>query len=136
VLKEGPAPTLPPPGRVSVPASEGVAAEFYEACGYRVLGGQALRIDMLDRLALRLRHDSRVGPFALVPEHLSLVGLSAEDAAPVVRALGYRSIEVEGMMKFASRRPPRRAREKAAPAPQTPAAPDSPFAKLRELSIR
>jgi hypothetical protein len=40
------------------------------------------------------------------------------------------------MMKFASRRPPRRAREKAAPAPQTPAAPDSPFAKLRELSIR
>jgi ATP-dependent RNA helicase SUPV3L1/SUV3 len=129
----GPMPALPSPGRVSAPATAGVGADFYEACGYRVLGGHALRVDMLDRFALRLRHDARTGPITLTAEHLSLVGLSAEDAALVVQALGYRPVEVDGAVRFAPRR---QARRRSRSGPPRPAFPDSPFAKLSELSTR
>jgi ATP-dependent RNA helicase SUPV3L1/SUV3 len=131
-----PVAAMPPPGRVSVVPTEGVEADFYEACGYRVIGGHALRVDMLDRLALRLRKDTRSGPVALSPEHLSLVGLTAESAAPVVRALGYRSVDADGAVKFAPGRPREAAGARRRPRPRRPHVPDSPFAKLRELSTR
>jgi ATP-dependent RNA helicase SUPV3L1/SUV3 len=125
----------PAPGRVSLAPSEGVGAEFYEACGYRVIGGLALRVDMLDRFALRLRNESRAGPVALTADHLSMVGLAAENAAAVARSLGYRSVEAEDGVKFI----PRRDRTGRRPRPVGPARherPDSPFAKLRELPTR
>jgi ATP-dependent RNA helicase SUPV3L1/SUV3 len=126
----------PEPGRVSLAPSEGVGTEFYEACGYRVIGGQALRVDMLDRFALRLRRDSRSGPVALTAEHLSLVGLPAESAAAVVCALGYRSVAAENGVTFAPRRDAGSRRPRRPVRARRRGGSESPFAKLRELPIR
>jgi hypothetical protein len=100
-----------------------------------VIGGLALRVDMLDRFALRLRNESRAGPVALTADHLSMVGLAAESAAAVVRALGYRSVEAEDGVKFIPRRD-RTGRRPRPVGPRRHERPDSPFAKLRELPTR
>ena len=131
----------PPPGLNTVIPEAGIAGAFYDACGYRIVGGRALRIDILDRLAIRLDHAARKGAFAISPEMLSLLGLSFEDAEPVVSALGYRRRADQGGVRFVRQR---RANGKSGP--RKPAATGgkrrdrkdgddrhSPFAKLRQL---
>ena len=133
---------LPAPGLVTVTLGEKDDPAFLEACGYRVAGGRAIRIDMLDRLAIRLRRLSRQGRFALPADLLNLVGLTAEQAAPVLAALGYRPVdgEAESVFEFAPRKKPAKKsdrkparRRKGRAKARDHVDPDSPFAKLREL---
>ena len=119
----------PPPGRVSLPAEDGMPREFYEAAGYRVLGPLALRVDMVERLAARAWALSRTGPFAVGPELLSLAGCGSGEMAEILAALGYRGTGSGNAITYV-RAPRRKAR--AAPARHEA---DSPFAKLRDLAV-
>jgi ATP-dependent RNA helicase SUPV3L1/SUV3 len=114
-------PAPPAPGLVTVPADARVPESFYAAVGFRVLGGRAVRIDMLDRVAILMAGRMRKGPFPLDAELLTPLGLSVEQMAPIVSSLGYRvTVAEEGgaTVEGRVRRPPRRER----PAPAAPAA--------------
>ena len=133
---------LPAPGLVTVTLGENDDPAFLEACGYRVVGDRAVRIDMLDRLAIRLRRLSRQGRFALPADLLNLVGLTAEQALPVLAALSYRPVEgeEEQVFEFAPRKKPAKKPERKPGGQRKRRAkrrdrvdPNSPFAKLREL---
>ncbi len=125
----------PPPGRVTVAVEDGAPAEFYEAIGYRVVGARAIRVDILDRLAVALRHDSENGAFALAPALLSMTGLGHDALAGLVVGLGYRAVVSQIGMRFVRvPRPDRHAQRNrhARPATQASGA-TSPFAVLRGL---
>ena len=90
-VHRGCAPIAPPaPGLVTVPAASGVPRAFYQALGYRIIAGQAIRVDVLDRFAIQLMRLARKGPFTPSPDLLSLLGLGPDRIAPVIAALGYR----------------------------------------------
>ena len=105
-----------------------VNPSFYAACGYRIAGGRAIRIDMLDRLAISLARAARSGSFELTPAMLSLVGLTAEQAVPVLGDLGYSPRNGEDGARFV-----RSERKRAAAKRSGGDAIVSPFAKLQEL---
>ncbi len=124
---------VPPPGRVSVEAS-GAPPAFWEAIGYPVAGGRALRVDMLDRLETELLTMVKSGAKSGAPLHETAlgqsIGVSVEELGAVLTGLGYaRSVAEDGAVTWRRRRPqgprPRRA---------PPANADHPFAKLRQLS--
>jgi ATP-dependent RNA helicase SUPV3L1/SUV3 len=138
----------PIPGLISLTPETDAIEGFYEASGYRLIGGRAVRIDILDRLAVMLLRLARRGPFELSHEILSLLGLSAEHAMPVIAALGYRLRETDDGPRLAPARNKRGAQEntpksksKNRPSPENsrprrhPVDPNSPFAKLQELRI-
>jgi ATP-dependent RNA helicase SUPV3L1/SUV3 len=74
---------------VTVPAGDDLPEDFLEACGYARLGGRAVRIDVLDRVAIDLQRQSRAGKMNIGAAQLNLLGLSMDDARPVFEALGY-----------------------------------------------
>ena len=123
-----------PPGRVSLPITEGVPRTFYEAAGYRPLKSLAVRVDMLERLASKAWDLSQSGPFAAVPELLSLAGCTPGELPDILAALGYESMEKDGTVTFrrARRRRPRKQPQRRRR--ETRVADDSPFAKLRDLA--
>jgi len=125
---------IPPPGRVSVevpPVKEGGAPPgFWEAIGYPLAGGRALRVDMLDRLETELLTASRANAPIREVALGQRVGLSAEELGAVLAGLGYVRAEGEdGAVTWKRKRPQgnRQRREK-------PTNEDHPFAKLRQLS--
>ena len=164
-VHRGTAPIAPPaPGRVTVEAASDVPRPFYEAVGYRIVAGRAIRVDVLDRFAIQLMRLARKGPFAPSPDLLSLLGLNGEQIAPVIAALGYRrTSDGEGYvtaprghrLRRAEARPGggrpkvaatarkkaqgkgKPARPKQSTGRKSPQAvdPDSPFAKLKELRL-
>ena len=129
-----PARPPPAPGLRAVAPDSAVEAAFYDACGYRVVGGRAIRVDVLDRLAGRLARAGRNGPFALSPDILSGVGLPLDRLAPVLRALGYEEAGsgrpgeyVRARRRNGRGRPPRDPASRRAASSR-----DTPFAKLQE----
>ena len=124
---------MPAPGG---PAAErpafaacGSAAGFAEAIGFEAFGAICLRVDIVERLAARLRALARAGPFVLPPELAALTGLSAAELEPVVEALGYARDGDERYRRRRSRSP----RARGVPAPARPGA--SPFAALRGMRL-
>lgn len=92
-------PGLPTPGMVWVDTEDTAPREFYELCGFHVVGKKAVRMDMLERLADAVRPLGQDRDwFEVTPEIMGLVGLSGEDFAEVMRGIGYkhevRSVEV------------------------------------------
>ena len=126
-------PPPPPPGRVSIATDPAVPADYYWATGYRPIAGTAYRIDMLERFAAVARKAARDGHKILPPEHLSLLGITAEAALAVLAALGFtaRVGEAGIGIAFDMKRARRQRDRKSAP---TAVNPDSPFAKLREMT--
>ena len=144
---------LPPAGRVSFPTSEGTPADFYLACGFWPVKGTAYRVDMIERFSAQVRQILRDGGATLPPEHLSPLGIGAEQAVTLLRALGYVSDLGESGITLAPRKKkaPRRSKKKlpsqgAASGDKKPTKkraskvssapkynPDSPFAKLKDL---
>ncbi|NYZ16011.1 disulfide oxidoreductase [Azospirillum sp. RWY-5-1] len=124
-------PPVPAPGRVSVPADPTVPAGFWEAIGYPAAGPLAVRVDMLDRLEHTMMERAKpAAPDAPPPPPLGpLLGVAEEEAEAVLGAIGYtRHVAEDGAVTWSRRRPaPRRDRR------HKPAAPDHPFAKLRQL---
>jgi ATP-dependent RNA helicase SUPV3L1/SUV3 len=113
-LKTGPsvgveASQLPEPprqGLTSAPVEAELPEAFYRAAGFHICGGRAVRIDMLERLADRIRPliswkpteaqpeapsgAAGSGAFRLLPEMMSIMGCSAEELGNILQALGYR----------------------------------------------
>ncbi|MBC7952053.1 MAG: disulfide oxidoreductase [Rhodospirillaceae bacterium] len=120
-------PLMDPPGiKVSVIVER--PAAFYEAVGYRVVGAQAIRVDMLERFAAEARRLAREtkGGFALTPQMLSSLGLGKEGTGQLLTALGYRKLETGWV---AGKRGPVGKAKPAGAQRQSDA--DSPFAVLR-----
>lgn len=141
-----------PEGLMSLDAEPGAPDPFYDAIGYRVFAGRAVRVDVLERFAAevrRLLRDKQAGGGAgpLPPATLSLIGVTAAQGVAVLRALGYEAtLGEDGAIAFAprprrkpGRRPPR-AGDKT-PAPRRPAPPakapdpESPFAVLADHAL-
>jgi ATP-dependent RNA helicase SUPV3L1/SUV3 len=114
--------------RVALAAADlpgGLAA----AIGFETLGDAVcLRVDVVERLAARLRALAREGPFVLPPDLLALTGLGAAELAPVVEALGYGADDDRRYIRRRSRAPRGRRPARAGPS-------HSPFAALRNLRV-
>ncbi len=122
----------PAAGLVTVPADP--PAGFLEACGYRVIGERAVRIDVLDRVAVDLQRQSREGKLDIGAAQLNLLGLSMDAARPVFEALGYASRDTENGMAWKRADRPAAVRRPGGRRDRQPSS-DSPFAKLRELRL-
>ncbi|MBT3991696.1 MAG: disulfide oxidoreductase [Rhodospirillaceae bacterium] len=145
-----PIPELPPPGRVSVPYDASVPFDFMQAAGFRQAGDLSVRIDILERVIGMLKLRSAKGAFEVDPEILNLLGCSAEDVVGVLKSLGYEkqkpiSQEEEAPVLFAyEKKSKKKSKKNQGPnkkkqhvkkkRPDT-APEDSPFAKLKELSL-
>ena len=104
----------------------GGSKEMAEAAGFEGLAATWLRIDVVERLAARLRSRARSAPFTLDLELLRLTGLAEADLVPVVEALGYVR-DPEGRFQ---RCPTGRNRHRRQPRQAPPA---TPFAALRRF---
>ena len=86
-------PELPVPGAVSMatPADRD-ACEAMVRAGFRALGAQMLRVDLVERLA-RFAHDARTGrtPFTPDPGLATSLGLRHASFAQLMLALGFRA---------------------------------------------
>ena len=138
--EEGP----PPEGRVQAERADATPAAYDVALGYARLGGRAVRVDMVERLAALVRRAGKEGPFVITPEMLSLAGVDAETFARMLLDLGCRPAEAaeDGIPRFERRRNRpkseqerrrrrRRPKGQAAAVPQqaTPAAGSEPAAE-------
>ena len=92
-------------GRTSIPVDATISKELYRVAGFRVCGGRAVRIDILERLADLIRpalawRSSQSGEapagafpgggFTVTGAMTSLVGCSGEDFFSILASLGYR----------------------------------------------
>ncbi len=128
-------PALPPEGRVMFPISGNMPGSLVASCGYRIIAGNAFRIDMLERFAAVARRLARDKVKIMPPEHLSLLGVSAEGAVPVLKDLGFKArVEETGLIfGFRYRDQAHHKPKSPLPAPEIVVREDSPFAKLRAL---
>jgi ATP-dependent RNA helicase SUPV3L1/SUV3 len=123
-------PAPPNPGLTSFTPSEGDGPRgFLEAASFRVVGGRAVRLDILDRVEEELGSTARARSDAdkTVAKIVSLLGSNVETALVVIRALGWKRVPVgeDGSATWQQRRQKtiRRSRTKR----------DSPFARLSRL---
>jgi ATP-dependent RNA helicase SUPV3L1/SUV3 len=113
-------PELPVPGAVSMPTpADAAACEAMVRSGYRALGAQMLRVDLVERLA-RIAHGARTGrkPFTPDPGLPTSLGLRHPSFAQLMLALGFRASqpgEAEAWVWKGKSRP--RPRKEAAPRP-------------------
>ena len=92
-------------GRTSFNADPAFDEAFFPIGGFRKMGGKAVRLDILERLADLIRPatgwkpDSEQkrapgafsrGAFFVTPAMLSILGARMEDMTPILKALGYR----------------------------------------------
>jgi ATP-dependent RNA helicase SUPV3L1/SUV3 len=92
-------------GRTSIPVDPETPKVLYRTAGYRICGGRAVRVDILERLADLIRpalswREGAPGPkpdgvfdgrsFLVTGAMTSLTGASGEDFASILRSLGYR----------------------------------------------
>ncbi|MHB9881169.1 helicase-related protein [Pacificimonas sp. ICDLI1SI03] len=142
-LKDMPEP--PGPGLVSLAADPDAPGDFYAVAGFAVVGGKAIRLDMIERLA-RAMHKARKGSAPFVPEEkwVPTLGLDNEVFAKVMRALGYRRAKVaeadgfrwHGMGPAPRAAPAHSRRGKSGSPHKRPTAPrHSPFAVLKDLKV-
>ncbi len=128
----------PPPPATGAAASVvrdlAVPEGCYAALGLSVLGPRAIRADIVERLALRLRKAARRGPFPVDPGMLKLAACKRAEFPDVLAALGYEAVGRgdDGRARYARRGTP--AGRATGPGRRRRGAdPDSPFATLRAL---
>jgi ATP-dependent RNA helicase SUPV3L1/SUV3 len=92
-------------GRTSIPVDPEIAPGLYRAAGFRICGGRAVRVDILERLADLIRPAIAYRPgitpgeppagtadgegFIPTVSMTSLVGCAGEDFAMILKSLGY-----------------------------------------------
>lgn len=117
---------VPPNGATVIPRGTPGADLAY---GFRPLGAQAVRIDLVERIA-RAAHEGRKGrqPFAPDPALATSMGLTAETLARLMAQIGFRAARRSGDG------PPRWIWQGLTPvAKPKPPPKDSPFAALAAL---
>jgi ATP-dependent RNA helicase SUPV3L1/SUV3 len=93
-------------GRTTIAVDQTFSADLYRLFGFRIYGGRAVRIDILERLADLIRPALAWTPaspgeapagaiadgrgFTVTPPMTSLLGSSGEDLATILKGLGYR----------------------------------------------
>ncbi len=86
-------------GRTSLDVDRAISRDLYAVAGYWIVGQKAVRVDMVERLADAMRAQSKPRA-AFVPDDqaISMLGLSREEFAGVMGALGYglRKMETAG----------------------------------------
>jgi ATP-dependent RNA helicase SUPV3L1/SUV3 len=87
--KINPIPELPPSGRVSIIYDGSVPLDFMLVGGFKRAGELLVRVDILERLAGRLKQLDISRSFEIEPQILNLLGCSAKQAISVVCSLGY-----------------------------------------------
>jgi ATP-dependent RNA helicase SUPV3L1/SUV3 len=128
-LADGLPPPTPPAGRPRLlDAGHGLAEPVLAAFGYRLVGGAAVRVDALEKLAIATRKLARQGPFAATAELGAAVGGDIEALTPLLAALGYRRVEDEAGALFVPRKAGASEGQR-----RKRAAGDSPFARLGAL---
>ncbi|MFS0772541.1 helicase-related protein [Sphingomonas sp. 1P08PE] len=122
----GPAPDMPREGATVLPRG---APGAVVAAGFRPLGLQAVRVDLVERIA-RAAHDSRQGrtPFAPDPALATSMGLEPPTLARLMAELGFQTAKGDEVRWIWRGRPPAQ-RLPARPA----AASDNAFAGLSAL---
>lgn len=86
----------PTPGLVWITMDREIDKSFYRTAGFHPVGGNAVRIDMLERLADAVRPlGLNRGRFTVSPDLMGYVGASGDDFAAVMRSIGYRSEGIE-----------------------------------------
>ena len=132
-VRHGQTPAAPPaPGLTSFAIAAERPEGWWRAAGFAAIGGRAVRIDMLERVAEQSRRLSAAGAFAPPPELLSLLGCSRDELAPVLTRLGYRlRRQGEAELWQAGRDNAGKGRRRRKPRPDAA----SPFARLRELGL-
>lgn len=127
-------PGLPPAGRTSVPLAGIVPVGFLRAAGFRPLGARAVRLDIVERLAVSCRARAKDGVFAADATLANLLGCSVGDLQGVLSALGYRAASANEQgpcFRIASAKPPRMRGVRQPPR----ASLHSPFSKLKDLVL-
>jgi ATP-dependent RNA helicase SUPV3L1/SUV3 len=131
-----PVPSLPSARRLSKPIETDPALpnSFYEAVGFRVVDGLALRPDRLERVAAMARRLARRGPFVAGAELAAIAGLQPAMLPRLLATLGYGVIVADGETTFIAR--PRRLRKISKDwQGRKRVGEGHPFAKLRELKF-
>jgi ATP-dependent RNA helicase SUPV3L1/SUV3 len=136
-------PDLPAPGLTTLSVKVKAPAGFYEAIGFVRVGDRLVRIDILDRVATTLIRHARAGAFALPDDVPSMLGLSVSETQALVRALGYAVRPDGSVARKSGKRRARKAKKETKTSSRAISAkcqtskpvPDSPFAKLSELSL-
>ena len=77
------------PGGPSVPIDSRVSSDACAASGYVALGPRALRADLAERVAQRAFELAQEGRLVADASLASLAGASVEEAAAILKALGY-----------------------------------------------
>jgi ATP-dependent RNA helicase SUPV3L1/SUV3 len=121
--------TVSPLGCATFPAAAAASKQAAEATGYEVLADTCVRLDVVERLAARLRALARAAPFDLDLELLRLTGLGQAELILVVEALGY-TRDAEGHFR---RRRTERQRRRRQGRQSSPLA--TPFAALGEIRV-
>jgi hypothetical protein len=151
--KINPIPELPSPGLVSIIYDDAVLFDFMQVGGFRQAGNFLVRIDILERVTGMLKMRAVKGPFELDSQILNLLGCSAEQAVSILQSLGYYKRKVvtadQGtrILSFidAKHQRTRSLKRQKSGTPnlnqrsgsRTNVSIDgSPFAKLKEISIR
>ncbi len=127
-------PAVPAPGLVSLPIEAAQPAGFYAAAGFFPCASRAVRIDMIEKLAVTVRRLARAGPVASNHELLSLVGCQRREFAAIMRNIGYRARGQSEDQRFVFTGPAKPRRRN--PRRGSPASADSPFAALGELRVK
>jgi ATP-dependent RNA helicase SUPV3L1/SUV3 len=135
---------LPAPGLVTVARDDFTQEGFLEAVGYRAIGQHAIRLDILDRVAVRLLRLAKKGPFELPADLMPMLGLGAEATATIVLALGYKRSKNGSTYERKSGRDrfvtdgtsltPKNKKRRQSKRTQKPS-PNSPFAQLAGLRL-
>lgn len=99
-----PSRAVPPPSATARTADGDEA--FWWAIGFPVVGGVAVRADVLETCAAELRREARDGPFALPERIVSRLAVDEDTARAFVRGLGYR--DDDGRFRARERRRRRR----------------------------
>ena len=93
-------PEEPAAGMVWCEMAKRVPKDFYSVAGFHPAGTKAVRVDMVERLANAVRPlGEDHAEFEVSPDIMGLVGLSGQDFAAVMKAIGYRARSLPALQK-------------------------------------